>query len=104
VDPFWELPLCFDIVDSFLGTGFQLLATAIGCQRTHGYFTAGWGFAVLLGLSGQILKHRGHRGAQGKAAVRLPFHVFREHFLGVDGYEDATAAGQDFSFFVDDFC
>src|ERR1700716_3735765 len=69
VDPFWELPLCFDMVDSFLGTGFQLLATAIGCQRTHGYFTAGLGFAVLLGLSGQTLNRRGHRGAQGKAAV-----------------------------------
>jgi len=29
--------------------------------------------------------------------------VFRKHFFGVDFYEDAAAAGQDFVFFVQDF-
>jgi hypothetical protein len=32
-----------------------------------------------------------------------PFDVFCEHFFGVDGDEDAAAAGEDFSFFVEDF-
>ncbi len=30
-------------------------------------------------------------------------HVLCEHLLGVDGYEGAAAAGQDFVFFVQDF-
>jgi hypothetical protein len=33
----------------------------------------------------------------------LTFYVFGEHFFGVDGYEDAAAAGQDFVSFVQDF-
>ena len=33
----------------------------------------------------------------------LAFYVFGEHFFGVDFYEDAAAAGQDFIFFVKDF-
>ncbi len=33
----------------------------------------------------------------------LPLYVFFEHFFGIDGDEDAAAAGQDFIFFVEDF-
>jgi hypothetical protein len=33
----------------------------------------------------------------------LTFYVLGEHFFGVDGDEDAAAAGQDFVFFVEDF-
>ena len=33
----------------------------------------------------------------------LAFYVFGEHFVGVDFYEDAAAAGQDFVVFVQDF-
>jgi hypothetical protein len=33
----------------------------------------------------------------------LSFYIFGEHFFGVDGDEDATAAGEDFIFVVEDF-
>ena len=33
----------------------------------------------------------------------LAFYIFGEHFFGVDGDEDAAAAGQDFVFVVQDF-
>ncbi|MCU1302334.1 MAG: hypothetical protein JWQ87_2618 [Candidatus Sulfotelmatobacter sp.] len=35
--------------------------------------------------------------------VGLAFHVFGEHFFGVDGDEDAAAAGEDFVSVVKDF-
>jgi len=35
--------------------------------------------------------------------LSLSFGVFGEHFCGVDGDEDAFAAGQDFVFVVEDF-
>jgi hypothetical protein len=65
------------------------------------YFTGHSSFAVPLGLETQNLYHRGHGGTQGKS---LAFDVFFEHFFGVDGDEDAAAVGQDFVFFVEDFC
>ena len=34
----------------------------------------------------------------------LGFHIFCEHLFRVDGDEDPAAAGQDFVFFVEDFC
>ena len=37
------------------------------------------------------------------AAKALAFGVLGEHFFGVDGYEGAAAAGEDFVFFVEDF-
>jgi hypothetical protein len=72
------------------------------------YFTGHSSFAVPLTEERQNLRHpstplrtsRGHRGAQGKA---LASHIFFEHFFGVDGDEDAAAAGQDFVFVVEDF-
>ena len=33
----------------------------------------------------------------------LSFFVFGEHFCGVNGYEGSAAAGQDFTFFIQDF-
>ena len=38
-----------------------------------------------------------------KGSNRLAFDIFREHFFGIDGDEDAAAAGQDFAPFVQDF-
>jgi len=33
----------------------------------------------------------------------LSFHIFCEHLFGIDGYEDSTAAGEDFVLVVQDF-
>ena len=38
-----------------------------------------------------------------RVAHELSLHIFGEHFFGVDGDEDASAAGQDFVLFVQDF-
>jgi hypothetical protein len=40
--------------------------------------------------------------AQDDRAGGLAFCILGEHFFGVDGDEDAAAAGEDFVFFVED--
>src|SRR6267154_622960 len=51
----------------------------------------------------QLLAKTFTTGGTEEHRVRLAFHVFGEHFFGVDGDEDAAAAGQDLVFIVEDF-
>lgn len=42
-------------------------------------------------------------GELNRGKTRSSFHKFCEHFFGIDGDEDAAAAGEDFVFVVEDF-
>jgi len=35
--------------------------------------------------------------------AQLSLRIFREHFLGIDGDEDAATAGKNFAFFIENF-
>ena len=94
------LPLFCD-----MGNLFGLRAAAIGLRRSFVYFTAHSSFAVPPeAVTSQRLKPFTTEGTGShRVTLGLSFHVFGEHFFGVDGDENAAAAGQDFVAFVEDF-
>jgi hypothetical protein len=109
------LPLFCDMVGSFLrASAFSYRASAKLCLFYSAFTIRGTPEGQLPAASCQLsvkpstaeglpapLQGR-HRGAQAKF-VRSAFHVFGKHSFGVDGDEDAAAAGQDLILFVEDF-
>jgi hypothetical protein len=68
------------------------------------YFTGHSSFAVPLGCRGAKTFTTEGTGEHRVNLRRSAFDVLLEHFFGIDGDEDAAAAGEDFIFFVEDLC